>query len=252
MFEAFVVIAREAGELLLILLALSHAARRGGRPELVRWAVAGVLAGFAAAGAIFSALPPSGMNEWFDIALTFVFGLSLALVSCGTMASLGGVGAQATRLLDDWVAHRSAALAVLAFGAFSALREALEALVLIRFISAQESLGDVALGVGLGLLACALLALAWRALAAHRGTRWTFRLSAVILFVLGAQMVIEAVVDTLVRGVAGDPLARLGHALMPYLENGSRYWVLCLLLALIPLALWTRTWWRQASRSAST
>ena len=252
MFEAFVVIAREACELLLILLALSHAARRGGRPALMQWATGGVLAGFAAAWAIVSALPPSGMNEWFDIGLTFGFGLSLALVSCGTMASLAGVGAQATRMLDDWVAHPFAGLAVLAFAAFSALREALEALVLLRFISVQEPIADVAIGIGLGLLACVLLALAWRALAAHRGTRWTFRLSAVILFVLGAQMVLEAVVDTLVRGVAGEMLARIGHAMLPDLENGSRYWVLCLLLALIPLALWTRAWWRQAGSSAST
>ncbi|SFN27444.1 hypothetical protein [Variovorax sp. OV329] len=246
MFEAFVVIAREAGELLLILLALSHAARRGGRPALMRWAGAGVLAGFAGAWAIVAALPPSGMNEWLDIALTFGFGLSLALVSCGTMASLAGVGERATELLDTWAAHPAAGVAVFAFGAFSALREALEALILIRFISAQEPAHDVALGIVLGLVACGLLALAWRALAAHRGTRWTFRLSAVILFVLGAQMVIEAVVETLVRGVGGQMLVRLGYAMLPYLENGERYWMLCAGLALIPLALWTRVWWRRA------
>lgn len=250
MFEAFVVVAREACELLLILLSLSHAARRGARPELLHWALVGVAAGFAAAAAIVSALPPSGMNEWFDIALTFGFGLSLALVSCGTMASLARVGAQATDLLDTWVAHRAAGVAVLAFGAFSALREALEALVLIRFISAQEPAADVAWGIALGLAACGLLALAWRALAARRGTRWTFRLSAVILFVLGAQMVIEAVATTLVRGVGGAPFARMGHAMLPYLENGERYWMLCAGLALIPLGLWTRAWWRQAAGSA--
>ena len=246
MFEAFVVVAREACELLLILLAISHAARRGCRPQLVHWAVAGVAFGFAGAGALVSALPPSGMNEWLDIGLTFGFGLSLALVSCGTMASLGRVGAQATQLLDTWVTHRAAALAVTAFAVFSALREALEALILIRFISAQEPAADVAWGIGLGLVACGLLAAAWRALAAHRGTRWTFRLSAVILFVLGAQMVIEAVVETLVRGVGGALFSRLGYSMLPYIENGDRYWVLCATLAVIPLALWTRAWWRQA------
>lgn len=251
MFEAFVVIARETCELLLILLALSHAARRGGRPELFRWALAGVAAGFAAAWAIVWALPPSGMNEWLDIALTFGFGLSLALVSCGTMASLGGVGAQATQLLDTWVAHRAAALAVVAFGAFSALREALEALVLIRFISAQESAADVAWGIALGLAACALLAAAWRALAVHRGTRWTFRLSAVVLFVLGAQMVVEALVETLMRGVGGALFTRVGHSMLPYVENGDRYWLGCLILAIIPLILWTRAWWRQAGAKAT-
>lgn len=247
MFEAFIVIAREACELLLILLALSHAARRGGRPHLLHWALAGVVLGFGSAWAIVAALPPSGMNEWLDIGLTFGFGLSLALVSCGTMASLAGVGAQATELLDTWVTHRAAAVAVFAFGAFSALREALEALILIRFISAQEPIADVAWGIALGLAACGLLAIAWRALAAHRGTRWTFRLSAVILFVLGAQMVVEAVVETMVRGVGGALFARVGYSMLPYIENGDRYWLLCAALALVPLALWTRAWWRQAA-----
>lgn len=246
MFEAFVVIAREACELLLILLALSHAARRGGRPGLMQWAGAGVLVGLAAAWGIVAALPPSGMNEWLDIGLTFGFGLSLALVSCGTMASLTGVGARATEMLDNWVAHPAAGVVVFVFSAFSALREALEALILIRFISAQEPLQDVALGIVLGVIACGLLVLAWRALAAHRGTRWTFRLSALILFVLGAQMVIEAVAETLVRGVGGQAFVRLGYAMLPYLENGDRYWMLSAVLAMIPLALWARVWWRRA------
>lgn len=248
MFEAFVVIARETCELLLILLALSLAARRAGRPGLIRWALAGVVAGFAGAAAIVAALPPTGMSEWFDIALTFGFGLSLALVSCGTMASLSGVGAQATRVLDAWVTHPAAGFAVLVFAAASALREALEALLLIRFLSAQEPAADVAWGIALGLVACALLALAWKALQARRGTRWTFRLSALILFVLGAQMVVEAVAETLVRGVGGEWSSRLGYAMLPYLENGDRAWVLCAVLATVPLAMWARAWWRQAAR----
>ncbi|MDM0115154.1 hypothetical protein QTI66_23595 [Variovorax sp. J22R133] len=248
MFEAFVVITRESCELLLVILALTGAARHGGRPELIRWALAGVACGMAAAAGIVAALPPSGMNEWFDIALTFGFGLSLALVSCGTMASVAGIGVHATRVLESWYSQRATGVAVLAFAAFSALREALEAVLLIRFISAQEPLADVAGGVALGLAACALLALAWRALEVRRGTHWAFRLSAVILFVLGTQMMIEAVAEVLVRGVGGAGSARLGHALMPYLENGDRSWMLCAALALIPLAVWTRAWWRRAGR----
>ncbi|MBO9649309.1 MAG: hypothetical protein J7605_12415 [Variovorax sp.] len=248
MFEAFVIVAREAGELLLILLALSHAARRGGRPELMRSAYAGVAAGFAGGWSLVGALPPSGMNEWLDIGLTFGFGLTLALVSSGTMASLARVDAQAGEWLDGWISHRAAGLAVFLFAAFSALRETLEALVLIRFISAQEPSSDVALGVALGLIACALLAVVWRAIAGRRGTRWSFRLSAVILFVLGAQMMIEAVAETLMRGVGGSMFTRVGYALLPYLENGDRYWLLCVMLALIPLTLWTREWLRKVGR----
>ena len=248
MFEAFVVVVRETCELLLILLSLSLAARRAGRPSLIQWALAGVAVGFAGGAVIVAALPPTGMNEWFDIALTFGFGLSLALVSCGAMASLSGVGAQATRVLDAWVAHPSAGIVVLVFAAASALREALEALLLIRFVSAQEAAADVAWGVALGLASCTLLALAWKALQARRGTRWAFRLSALILFVLGAQMVIEAVAETLVRGVGGTWFSRLGYAMLPYLEHGDRSWVLCVVLATVPLALWARAWWRQAAR----
>jgi len=214
----------------------------------MRWAFAGVAVGFATGWAMVAALPPSGMNEWLDIALTFGFGLTLTLVSSGTMASLGRVDAQAGEWLDDWVSHRAANLAVFLFATFSALRETLEALVLIRFISAQEPSSDVAVGIALGLIACALLAVAWRAIAARRGTRWSFRLSAVILFVLGAQMMIEAVAETLMRGAGGAMFTRVGYALLPYLENGERYWMLCVVLALIPLVLWTRDWWRKVGR----
>lgn len=188
------------------------------------------------------------MNEWLDIGLTFGFGLLLALVSSGTMASLAGVDAQAGDWLDDWVSHRAASLAVFLFATFSALRETLEALVLIRFISAQEPASDVALGIVLGLVAIVLLAIAWRAIALRRGTRWSFRLSAVILFVLGAQMMVEAVAETLMRGAGGAMFSRVGYALLPYLENGDRYWMLCVALALIPLTLWTRDWLRKVGR----
>lgn len=193
-----------------------------------------------------AALPPSGMNEWLDIALTFGFGLSLALVSSGTMASVSGIGVHATRAVSHWFAHRAAGAAVLGFAAFSTLREVLEASLLIRFIEVRQSPDEVAWGIALGFAACALLALAWRAFQTQRGAHWAFRLSAVLLFVLGMQMMIDAVAEVLLRGVAGDRSTRLGHALLPYLENGDRYWTMCAVLALIPLVVWARTWWRGA------
>lgn len=247
MFQAFVVTSREACELLLVIFAVLGWAHRAKRPELARWVAAGVLAGFASAAAVIDALPPTGMNEWLDIGLTFGFGLSLALVSSGTMASVAGIGVHATGVFGTWLARRAAGPAVLLFIAFSALRETLEAFLLMRFIAERQPAEEVAWGIGLGLAACALLAVAWQALKARPGTHWVFRLSAVILFVLGMQMMIDAVAEVLVRGVAGEHPARVGYALLPYLEEGDRYWVLCLALAVIPLGIWARTWWRRAS-----
>lgn len=247
MFQAFVVTSREACELLLVVFALLAWTRRAERPELGRWVLAGVPAGFAIAAAVLAALPPSGLNEWFDIALTFFVGLSLALLSSGTMASVAGIGRHATRVFDAWFAKRPAGALLLAFVAFGALRETLEAVLLVRFIAARESSEDVAWGIGLGLLACALLATAWRALRDRRGAHRVFRLSAVILFVLGAQMMIEAMAEALLRGVGGRGATHLAHTLQPYLEEGDRYWMLCAALAAIPLALWTREWWRRAA-----
>ncbi|MEJ8855620.1 hypothetical protein WKW79_13625 [Variovorax robiniae] len=245
MFQAFVIVGREGCELLLVILALQAWARREARPELIRWVLWGVVAGFAAAASAIVALPPSGMDEWFDIALTFVFGLSLALVSSGTMASVAGVGKHATHFVSHWLAHRASGVAVLAITAFSTLREVLEAVLLLRFVAARQTTEELAWGVALGLLACALLAVAWRALRERRGAHWAFRLSAVVLFVLGMQMLIDSVAEVLLRGVGGERPARWAYALTPYLENGDRYWVLCVVLATIPLMLWTRDWWRR-------
>ena len=246
MFQAFIIVCREVGELLLVIFALLGWARSAGRPVLVWLIFAGVLTGFVIAAAIVAALPATGMDEWFSIALTFGFGLSLAIVSSGTMASVAGIGGQATRVLSAWSAHRAAGVTVLAFAAFSALREALEAFLLLRFVAARETAEDLAWGITLGFVACALLTAAWQGLRTRRGAHWVFRLSAVILFVLGMQMMIEAVSEVLMRGIGGDGSTQLGYALKPYLENGDRYWMLCLALATIPLLVWTRTWWRRA------
>jgi Flp pilus assembly pilin Flp len=195
---------------------------------------------------VIAALPPSGMNEWIDIALTCGFGLSIALLSCGTMASMSGIGDHVAARFDAFFARRAAALPVFAFVAFSALREALESFLLLRFVAASHGAEAVAWGIALGLVACALLAAAWRTLEANRRTHIVFRLSAVLLFVLGVQMVLEALAEVLMRGVAGGAFTPLGRALSPYLEHGDRQWMLFLVLAAIPLAVWTRAWWRRA------
>jgi high-affinity Fe2+/Pb2+ permease len=246
MFQAFVIVSREAIELLLILIALREWARQAQRPGLGPWIAAGVIAGFAAAAAVMATLPETGMNEWLDIALTCGFGLSVALLSCGTMASMAGIGAHATSVFDNWFARRATAVPVLAFVAFSALREALEAFLLIRFVAAANTVHDVAWGVALGLAACALLAGAWQALATSRRTQIVFRLTAVLLFIIGIQMMLEAITELLLRGVAGPQLTHVGHAMQPYMEEGERYWLLCAGLAGIPLVVWMRAWWRRA------
>ncbi|WP_077002987.1 hypothetical protein [Variovorax sp. KK3] len=248
MFQAFLIVGRESIELLLVCLALRQWAYHAGRPALVRWIAAGVPAGFVAAAAVVAALPPSGMNEWLDIALDCGFGLSIALLSCGTMASMSGIGAHVTARFDAFFARRAAGLPVLAFVAFSALREVLEAFLLLRFVAVNNGTEEVAWGIALGLVACALLAAAWRTLEANRRTHIVFRLTAVLLFVLGVQMILEALAEVLMRGVAGVELTQLGRALSPYLENGDRYWMLCTALAAIPLLVWVRSWWRQAGR----
>ncbi|MDN4592035.1 hypothetical protein DBA29_26490 [Xenophilus aerolatus] len=244
MFQAFVIVSREGCELLLVSLALWAALRDAGRTELIRWAAAGLCVGASGAAATILLLPGSGLSEWFDIALTFCFGLSLALVSTGTMASVADVGTQAMRTLERWLAHRGAGVAVLVFLALSTLREVLEAFLLLRFVAAGQPPADMAWGTALGLLACALLASAWQLLRHRRGAHWAFRLSAVALFVLGAQMMLAAAVEVLLRGVGGHAPSRVARAFVPYLEEGDRYWVSCLVLALIPLSVWSRKWWR--------
>lgn len=246
MFQAFLIVGREAIELLLVMVALREWARQEERPGLGPWMAAGLLGGLAGAAVVFAALPATGMSEGFDLALSGGFGLSVALLSCGTMASMGRIGEHAQSRFDAWWMRRSVAVPVLVFVAFSALREGLEAALLIRFVALGTDLHEVAWGAALGLLACALLAGAWQMLAIGRRTRIVFRLTAVLLFVLGVQMMLEALAALLVRGVAGAPMIRLGQALAPYVENGDRYWLLCAALALIPLLLWMRAWWRQA------
>ncbi|OUM01999.1 hypothetical protein [Variovorax sp. JS1663] len=246
MFQALLIVGRESVELLLVCLALREWAFHAERPALVRWIAAGVPVGLAAAAAVIAMLPPSGMNEWVDIALTCGFGLSIALLSCGTMASMSGIGDHVAARFDAFFARRAAALPVFLFVAFSALREALESFLLLRFVAANHGTEAAAWGIVLGLVACALLAAAWGTLEGNRRTHIVFRLSAVLLFVLGVQMVLEALAEALMRGVAGGALTQVGRALSPYLENGDRQWVLCAALAVIPLAVWMRAWWRRA------
>lgn len=246
MFQAFLIVSREATELLLIVLALRQWAKEGDKTGLDVWIGSGVFLGLGTAIGVVAALPPSGMDEWIDIALTCVFGLSVALLSCGAMASMGRIGVHTTSALDRFFEHRSARIPVLAFVAFSALREALEGFLLIRFISASTSPEDLVWGAGLGLAACALLAIVWRVLAANPRTNVVFRLTAVALFVLGMQMLLEAVVELLLRGVAGTRLTRAAYLLLPFMEDGDRYWLLCLALASVPFLVWMNAWWRQA------
>jgi hypothetical protein len=247
MFQAFLIVGREAIELLLIVFALRQWAKEADKGGLDVWIAAGVALGFGTAICVVAALPPSGMNEWVDIALTCGFGLSVALLSCGAMASMGRIGVHTTSALDRFFEHRNARVPVLAFVAFSASREALEAFLLIRFIAASTAAEDVAWGAGLGLGACVLLAVVWRALATNPRTHVIFRLTAVALFVLGIQMLLEAVVESLLRGVAGAQLTHVAYLLLPYVENGDRYWVLCLALASVPFLVWMNAWWKRAS-----
>lgn len=245
MFEAFVIVFREAGELTLLTFAALAWAQRTGQLGILRWIVGGLLSGLVIAAALVATLPPWGMNEGFDIALTFGFGLSLLVVSTGTMASLGGIGSHATRVLGSWVAVRGAKPTAMFFMALSAAREALEGYLLLRFVAARELAEDVAWGTVLGFAACALIGWVWRKYQGDRSARWTFRLSAVVLFVIGAQMMAEALAEILVRGMVGTRMAQVGYGLLPYLEEGSRHWLSSLVLALIPLLLWARAWWRR-------
>lgn len=247
MFQTFLVVSREAIELFLIVFALRRWAKEADKDGLDEWIAAGLLLGVVATGCVVAVLPPSGMNEWIDIALTCGFGLSVALLSCGAMASMGRIGVHTTSALDRFFEHRSARVPVLAFVAFSALREALEAFLLIRFIAASTAAENVAWGAGLGLAACSLLACVWRALAVNPRTHVIFRLTAVALFVLGMQMLLEAIVELLLRGVAGTQLTYAAYLLLPYVENGDRYWVLCLALASFPFWVWMNSWWTRAS-----
>lgn len=245
MFQAFIIVSREGCELLLVLLALWTALRDHERPELIRWGIGGLAAGLVLAGVTIAHLPSTGLSEWFDITLTFGFGISLALVSTGTMASLADIDSKATARLEAWLAHRAAGPAVAVFVVLSTWREVLEAFLLLRFIAAGQESEELAWGVSLGLAACVLLGLAWQRLRHGRGARWAFRLSAVILFVLGAQMMIDAVVETLLRGVGGAGSTQVARSFVPFLEEGDHYWISCLVLAIVPVAIWSRRWWRR-------
>lgn len=187
----FVVTAREAVELFLILYYVVECLRRAGDarplPLLLTGTAAGVVLGVAAAGWLEAEPGPA----WGSALLSALVAIAIIVLASGGLETI----AKIRRSIDarfDGLPLRAAQALALTMAVLAGLREAFECWAQVRMLSRTIAADEMAISViaALGLTAC----LAWAGPRLHQavGARMLFRASAVLLMLLAADMLVDA------------------------------------------------------------
>ena len=232
---------------MLVLLALRELLLRTLPRASAGWLLGGVATGLLLCALGLATFTASSIGPSIEAALTLVLGLSVAATALGTLASAESIRRQATDALEDRLGGPHARWLVAGFAALGTAREAMELVLFARAMAPRFPADSIALGMALGLLACALVMPAWRWLKLRAGMLWAFRLSALYLLVISIQMAIHGAHLLLLSGLLPLDPQRLAPALEPYVQGGSRHWLLCTAWLVPRGGFWLKAWWRRSA-----
>lgn len=242
-FQTFVVAFRECAELLLIASALLGAARAAGRFDLVARIAQGIALGLVlglACAAGYLVLPESA---WRDGLLMLAAGVVTLVAVSRVFASGRSVDREATAAFEDWMQAPLAPVLLAGFALFCTWREVVEATFLLRTAWSETDATAFATGLVGALVAAGACALAYRRLVLRAGMATVFRVSALLVAYLAA----ELVVDGLTKLVGGH-----APALDAFLDDGPyRTWTLVLLVS-VPALQWLTLAWRDTARVSAS
>ena len=243
MFDALLVVMRESAELLLICAALFTWLAHGGQARAWPPLAAGAALGLALAWLLFAALRGLALPVWLDALLTLSCALLVLLLSTHALGSFGAIARGLPHFLPP-ADTRWAGPAVFAIVALAALREMLEVLVFLRGLARQHGDGAVGLGALLGLLATAVLALAWRFTPLRRAPlRMLFRLSSLLLCWLAIQLLLDALAQLAQWRAPAWSGVDWTAVLAPFVAGGDWHLPLSAALMLWPAWRVARDWW---------
>ena len=246
MFDAFLVTWRESAEALLIVVLLRECllcAGWGQGTTLIRRGVWLAALSFCACAVVIADV---ASEPAFDALLTIAASIGVAMMAMGMAVSASGIRRRISDHMHRWAQAPKASVIVVGLVSLLVLREGLEVFILLRAIAGEEGRGTMWAGAFLGLVALGLSTRIWAWARARFGLLIVFRVSAVLLLLLAARLVVHGCQELLqARWLPIDHERWLAVA-SPFLEGGAwAPWVQGALMAL-PLACFLKTWWREA------
>lgn len=253
MWQGFTIALREGIEsFLIVALTLSYL-KRTGRPALARAVYAGIAVSIVAcigAGLFFSQAEKKPL--WEGV---------LALTAAGLVGSLlvymKRVSSRMRSDMERRIETRARAFSprrafwgVFAFTVLMMMREGLETALLVATAFFQMHSAPVTTGLGLGIVAAAVIAFAWTRLGRGVDLRGLLNVSAIFLALFLVQLLLYGVHELSEAGVL--PASQTVHDATEILGPDGRVGqLLAYMLAIVPTAWLARLWWKRRGRRLS-
>lgn len=247
MWQGFTIALREGIEsFLIVALTLSYL-KRTGRPLLARAVYAGIAVSIVACigvGLFFSQAEKKPL--WEGV---------LALTAAGLVGSLlvymKRVSSRMKSDMERRIETRARAFSprrafwgVFAFTMLMMMREGLETALLVATAFFQMHSAPVTTGLGLGIVAAAVIAFAWTRLGRGVDLRGLLNVSAIFLALFLVQLLLYGVHELSEAGVL--PASQTVHDATEILGPDGRVGhLLAYLLAIVPTAWLARLWWKR-------
>lgn len=241
MFETFIICFREGAEAFLVIaIAAGYLARRG-RPALLAALGAGTIAAVIASAVLGHVLMDTGGlgSFWEGVLATTAL---LFVLAC--LSQMGGNGARLRTSIagsldrSSRYGGRFAALAVSGFAFLMVGREGTEAAAMVATLADGGTTPGLALSALLGIVAAALLAMAWAQLGKRLDLSLFFRATSAFLAVFAVQLGFYAFHEFSEAGAL--PLVDNGYWHMfsePYGPDGAIGQLLTYAMVLVPIAV---------------
>lgn len=240
MFDVFFVTLREALEVILLLAAIAAYLPAARRPELLRMLGVGAVIG-SAIGIVVSAGVSRSFDPLIDAVLTLLFGVFLAWMAAGMLASESRIGRGIRASIDLWAERLGWPVAVALIAAIVTFREAFEVGFFVLRHADANGWQTALTGSAFGLTAALLLPLAGSLLKWHAHLALAFRISALLLSYFALSIVVGSLFEiaALSGWLGSGPI----DALVAQAETSRA--LLIGMLMLIPVFFILRDWWTE-------
>lgn len=247
MFDAFFITLREAAELLLCAEALRNCLRERGLHALLVHVRLGVAGGVAVAAAVLLALTQATFDPRIGALATIVFAGAMMFLAVGMLCSVRSLRTGMSTSVNAWIDRACTPLTVAAIMGLVTAREVIEIAIFLRGAWSDAGPGDVVTGALLGIVASFLVWVAYRATGARAGLYAAFRISALLLALISAELLVSGL-DTLADAQARlDPQSTAATGFNLVVEHGAQEGWLFVLLMLFPTFAFLRGWWTESS-----
>lgn len=249
MFDAFFILLRETAELFLCAEALRQCLREREAAEHSSSIKRGVILGFAFAAVLVASASAAPVDPRLVAAATVLFGAAMMCFAVGMLASARSIRAGIGSALERWTARLRTPTAVVLIMAFATTRETIEVAVFLQRAWSESGASDAIAGALLGLVASMLLWRAYRSVGTRAGLLVAFRLSALMLAFVSADLIVGGL-EMLARAEwTIAPQSPLIALLVEHADSDApRGWIYAILM-LGPVTVFLRDWWNETARS---